>query len=76
MAVKAKIDMKVVLAHWPELPKYWMTLLRSCIIGMLDGHHARRPDAGIVHELRHRQTRLASNRTQFRQGRNGRRGLA
>ena len=30
---KAKIDMKVVLRTWKQLPKYWMTSLRSCIIG-------------------------------------------
>ena len=30
---KAKIDMKVVLRTWKQLPKYWMTSIRSCIIG-------------------------------------------
>src|ERR671919_924004 len=30
---KAKIDLKVVLQTWKELPKYWMTSLRSCFIG-------------------------------------------
>src|SRR6476620_8891548 len=28
-----KIDLKVVLKTWKELPTYWMTSLRSCIIG-------------------------------------------
>ena len=42
---------------------------------LLDGHYARRRDAGLVHELRHRQARL-QERAQFRQGRNRRRGRA
>jgi putative tricarboxylic transport membrane protein len=29
----AKINMKVVLQTWKELPKYWWTSLRSCVIG-------------------------------------------
>ena len=29
----AKIDLKVVLKTWKELPKYWMLSLRSCLIG-------------------------------------------
>jgi len=29
----AKINPKVVLQTWAELPRYWMTSLRSCIIG-------------------------------------------
>jgi TctA family transporter len=29
----AKIDLKVVLRTWAELPKYWATSIRSCIIG-------------------------------------------
>ena len=35
---------------------------------LLDGHHARRRDAGLVHELRHRQARLASNGEKFGKG--------
>jgi putative tricarboxylic transport membrane protein len=30
---KAKIDMKVVLRTWAQLPKYWATSIRSCVIG-------------------------------------------
>jgi len=29
----AKLNMKVVLQTWKELPRYWMLYLRSCIIG-------------------------------------------
>jgi putative tricarboxylic transport membrane protein len=29
----AKINLRVVLQTWKELPKYWMTSLRSCVIG-------------------------------------------
>ena len=29
----AKIDLKIVLQTWKELPKYWMLSLRSCLIG-------------------------------------------
>jgi len=30
---KAKIDLRVVLRTWMSLPQYWMTSLRSCVIG-------------------------------------------
>ena len=30
---KAKINLRVVLQTWKELPAYWMTSLRSCFIG-------------------------------------------
>jgi putative tricarboxylic transport membrane protein len=30
---KAKINLRVVLQTWKELPKYWMTSIRSCFIG-------------------------------------------
>jgi putative tricarboxylic transport membrane protein len=33
----AKINPKVVLQTWKELPKYWITSLRSCIVGSLMG---------------------------------------
>ncbi len=42
---------------------------------LLDGHHAGGCDAGILHELRHRQAGVEERR-QFRQGRNRRRGRA
>jgi len=29
----AKIDPKIVLETWKKLPKYWLTSLRSCLIG-------------------------------------------
>ena len=29
----AKIDTRIVLETWKKLPKYWLTSLRSCIIG-------------------------------------------
>ena len=29
----AKIDMRIVIDTWKKLPKYWMTSLRSCVIG-------------------------------------------
>jgi putative tricarboxylic transport membrane protein len=29
----AKLNMKIVLQTWSELPRYWMLYLRSCIIG-------------------------------------------
>ena len=43
---------------------------------LLDGHHAGRRDAGLVHELRHRQADVAKRRRQVRQGRDRRRGRA
>jgi len=33
----AKINPKVVLQTWKELPKYWVTSLRSCVVGCLMG---------------------------------------
>jgi TctA family transporter len=30
---RASIDLKVVLKTWAELPRYWMTLIRSSVIG-------------------------------------------
>jgi putative tricarboxylic transport membrane protein len=29
----ARIDMKIVIQTWKKLPQYWMTSLRSCLIG-------------------------------------------
>ena len=59
----AKINPKVVLQTWKELPRYWMTSLRSCLIGCWMGITPGRRDAGLVHELRHRQARLERRRT-------------
>ncbi|MFC3124224.1 tripartite tricarboxylate transporter permease [Pseudoroseomonas globiformis] len=33
----AKIDLKVVLRTWATLPRYWVTLLRSAVVGMWMG---------------------------------------
>ncbi len=33
----AKIDSKVVLETWKKLPKYWMTFIRSSLVGMWMG---------------------------------------
>ena len=30
---KARIDLKVVIETWKKLPKYWLTSVRSCLIG-------------------------------------------
>ena len=71
----AKINPKVVWETWKTLPRYWMTSLRSCIIGCWMGSHARRRDASLVHELRHRQARIAE-RQEVRHRRDRRRGSA
>jgi len=34
---KAKINLRVVLSTWAELPKYWMTSIRSSVIGCFMG---------------------------------------
>jgi len=34
---KAKLNMKVVLETWKELPRYWKTSIRSAIVGCLMG---------------------------------------
>lgn len=34
---KAAIDLKVVLKTWASLPKYWLTLVRSCLVGLWMG---------------------------------------
>ena len=59
----AGINPKVVWQTWKELPRYWVTSLRSCLIGCWMGISPGRRDAGLVHELRHRQARLASAAT-------------
>ncbi len=30
---KARIDFKIVIQTWKKLPKYWMTSVRSCLVG-------------------------------------------
>jgi putative tricarboxylic transport membrane protein len=34
---KAKLDMKVVIETWKELPRYWKTSLRGAVVGCLMG---------------------------------------
>jgi putative tricarboxylic transport membrane protein len=34
---KARLDMRVVLETWKELPKYWKTSIRSAIVGCMMG---------------------------------------
>jgi hypothetical protein len=40
----------VVQQTWMELPRYWATSIRSCIIGCWM-HHGGRRHASVVHEL-------------------------
>ena len=47
----AKISLRVVLRVWKELPRYWVTLLRSSAIGCLAGYYPGRRDCCIVHGL-------------------------
>ena len=35
--VEGKLRMRVVLDTWKELPKYWMTSLRACVVGCFMG---------------------------------------
>jgi putative tricarboxylic transport membrane protein len=35
--VEGKLKMRVVLDTWKDLPKYWMTSLRSCVVGCFMG---------------------------------------
>jgi hypothetical protein len=37
----AGINPKVVLYTWAELPRYWITLFRSCVIGWESRGRAR-----------------------------------
>ena len=59
----AKINPRVVLQTWLELPKYWATSLRSCVIGCWMGITPAGATPGLVHELRHRQAHLEARRT-------------
>ena len=38
---QAKINMQVVLETWKELPRYWLTSLRTLGGRLLHGHRAR-----------------------------------
>jgi putative tricarboxylic transport membrane protein len=35
--VEGKLKMRIVLDTWKELPKYWMTSLRACVVGCFMG---------------------------------------
>ncbi|MBK9605887.1 MAG: tripartite tricarboxylate transporter permease [Betaproteobacteria bacterium] len=35
--VRAKLKARIVLDTWKELPRYWMTSLRSCVVGCFMG---------------------------------------
>jgi TctA family transporter len=37
----AKINVKVVIETWKELPKYWLTSIRSSAVGCFMGHRSR-----------------------------------
>ena len=55
----AKINPKVVLETWKQLPQLLGDLRAQRAGRHLDGHHARRRDAGFVHELRPGQEDVA-----------------
>ena len=59
----ATINPKVVLETWKKLPRYWLTSLRSCADRLLDGNHAGRRDARVVHELRRGQAHVEATAT-------------
>ena len=46
---RANINPRVVFQTWLELPRYWATSIRSCIIGCWMGITPGRRDAGVVH---------------------------
>ena len=47
-----RISFRVVWQTWGELLRYWKLSCARCS-WLLDGHHPRRRNAGLVHELRH-----------------------
>ena len=47
---------------WKQLPQYWVTSLRAMPDRLLDGHHAGRRHARVVHELRHGEAALEERR--------------
>jgi TctA family transporter len=63
----ASISLRVVLKVWKDLPKYWVTLLRSSFIGCWLGDHARRGDRGLLHGLQLGKT-IFQGPGEFRQG--------
>ena len=71
----AKIRLDAVLQTWKKLLQLLGDLDPQLHRRLLDGHHAGRRDAGLLHELRPRQALLQARR-QFRQGRDRGRGGA
>ena len=71
----AKINLQVVLQTWKELPRYWMTSLRSCVIGCWMGitPAGATPASFMSYGI---AKRVSKNGAQFRQGRDRRRGRA
>ena len=63
----ASISLRVVLKVWKDLPRYWVTLLRSSRDRLLARHHAGRRDRRLVHGLQPRQA-LLQGPGQLRQG--------
>ena len=66
-----KINPKVVWQTWKELrcfAKYWATFAALHRDRLLDGHHARRRDARLVHELRHRAAHVEGPAVNFGKG--------
>ncbi len=62
-----RINPKIVLQTWKLLPKFWATSLRAMPDRLLDGHYARRCDAGVVHELWHGEAHVeAADRSSAR----------
>ena len=59
----AGISLRVVLSVWKDLPKYWVTLLRSSVHRLLARHHAGRRDRGLLHGLQSRQALFQGSRT-------------
>ena len=72
---KAKLNMRVVIETWKELPRYWKTSLRSSAVGCMMGIVPGRRHAGVVHELRAREEDVARRR-QVRHRHGRRRGGA
>ena len=59
----AKINPKVVFETWKKLPAYWLIVAAQLPHRLLDGDHARRRDARVVHELRRREAHVEDTAT-------------
>ena len=69
----AKINTRIVLETWKKLPRYWATSHAQLHHRLLDGHHPRRRDAGLLHELRRGAQDVARRRqVRHRPARRGR----